>query len=428
MKLGFYIALIASLFLAPSPVWAKEYNLNLLWQTPIGGENCEILSEDGRARRCDRGRGIQLSHGVVRGNSLSFWGWNFREGAADKILINNLIQNGFKDYKIIELQENYNDLPWSMFNKDEEGPVILDVTADNQNKIWAVGYTDRVHSLMGWVTNRDYLASIDENGKTDFEKRYAKQEFSGLSHIAPFQNDTFLVGGGKNIGRIDRSGKYLWESNVDMAKGLSFGTNGSQTLAVGMVGHGKESGDYWENFESRLLDESGNIIKTGVVWEKVNDKRSGHYASADVLADENGFFVITRWGDKFVRDKSLIKPIKVTRFSNDGAILWQADLKTTLGKDSLDRVDICSDPTMIMDGNNLLVACTLSGNIRFYTFENGQKNYTEQVIPLPQCHDPRVAKLSLFAIPDNHALYLVGTRSSANVAASCSWLGRLQSK
>jgi|GEM_PF-4754793 len=426
MKLGFYIVLIGGLFLAPSVVWAKEYNLNLLWQTPIGGKNCEVLSEDGRLRRCDRGKGIQLLYRAVRGSNLSFWGWNLREGAADRILIDDLIKDGFEDYKTIELQENYNDLTWGIFNKHKKGPAILDITSDNQNKIWVVGYTDRVDSLTGRVTNRNYLASIDENGKTDFEKRYAKQEFSGLSQIVPFQKDTFLVAGGRNIGRVDRTGKYLWESNVGMAKGLSFGTNGSRILAVGMVGHGKESGDYWENFESRLLDEDGNIMNTAIVWEKVNDYRGGYYADVDVLADESGFFSVTRWGNKFIRDKSLIKPIKVTRFSNDGAILWQTDLKTTLGKDSLDRVDICSYPTMIKDGNNLLVACTLSGNIRFYTFANGQKNYVEYVIPLPQCHEPRVAKLSLFSRPDNHALYLVGTRSSGNSGASCSWLGHLK--
>jgi hypothetical protein len=71
-----------------------------------------------------------------------------------------------------------------------------------------------------------------------------------------------------------------------------------------------------------------------------------------------------------------------------------------------------------------LVACALSGQIQLHQLDRVTGEPRTARLPLPACQRAHPAALFLMARPDG-TVFLEGSRPGSNVAANCSWMGRL---
>jgi hypothetical protein len=418
MRKYLYILISAlSALIASETVLAGENGklsptLDMIWSVPVAEEKCTA------GDTCTRGEGFQLTHGVMRPDgTVSFLA--YLQGSERREL--RILKDAITETP---------DLSKPVALKD--GATPLSVTTDTEGNIILGGYSDRKDGFpIGAVYAKPYIAVVDADGNPIFQHAYEQDSWPPILDItAAPAGGVFAAGRGGFHGgwlaRFDDKGQQLWKVGVGNAKGISVvPSKEGGALVVSFVGNGEKE-SYREDVALWHVNDDGAVGEPTIIEPAINTSRSGYYGNIQAVPAMSGAYIATQWSESITRERAKLKPIFVTRVDSAGHIIWHQALGDTIGDQvGSARFELCRGLSIVsLPSGNALMACTLSGKIHLYEFEEQSGSYSVGYLPLPECNEGRSSDLFLFS-NNKGALYLASTRPQSNLSTGCSWIGKL---
>jgi hypothetical protein len=309
--------------------------------------------------------------------------------------------------------------------------LVLDAALDSQGNIWVGGRVNQRAWFPGADMADAYLGRFSRNGEKQAEFHFGNRSWWQIVALHPRRDGGVLVtgprqssrGSGTWLASVSREGKISWEKTIGLSANaaISEGRDGNVAFVglrnVDSATHtGEEEAVFW------LFDPQGKVLAEHVIRPSINAHRSARYESVAMEAAPDGYFALVAWGDP-----SDDKPLTVAKLSLSGAVEWNVPLKHTATARPGRSADWekCDQKQAVLGNGDLLVACSVEGEIILSRLDGKSGTQKTQRAALPACHEKRPAVITPFPLGKNSVL-LVGSRPSSNVAASCSWLAELR--
>jgi hypothetical protein len=308
-----------------------------------------------------------------------------------------------------------------------DGPQPFTLAAGASGEIWVGGGTNSYMGLASDSHRDAYLAKIDATGKTVWERAYGNGGWRQILRMASLPTGEIAVAGedaGKGwLARIGPDGSQLWERRLGNAKRNAIASlPGNRLVLAGFEATGSSpTQDYQDHVTAWIVDGSGEILAQTRIRNAINTSQGSYFGGIWVAATNDAIYVISNWSDSFHA-----QPVEVFKLGLDGKLLWTTSLSDTIVsvKGTVPTWRICSPTLAINPRGDVLVVCALGGQIQLYQLEQSSGSYHESDLSLPDCNNGYPASLFL-AIRNDGTMILSGSRPGSNVAASCTWTGRL---
>ena len=317
---------------------------------------------------------------------------------------------------------------------------ILDAALDAKGDIWAVGRVNQ----RGYAASA-YLGKFSRNGhklaefafggelvapKYWWQKLSPYGPFRQLVALYPRRDGNILVAGPKGLSpnegngtwlaNISDQGKILWEKTIGLPADAAIveGQDGNVAFA-GLRKANSTDRPYEEEVVFWLFDSKGSALAEQVIRPNINEHPGSQFMRVDIEATKDSYFALVRGGNP-----SDDKPLSVVKISRDGVVQWSVVLKHTAtlweGRSS-PRWNKCDQKQVVLGNGDLLVTCSVEGQIVLSRLDGTTGAEKIQKAILPSCHEKRPTIVMPILVAKNSVL-LLGSRPSGNVGASCSWL------
>lgn len=309
--------------------------------------------------------------------------------------------------------------------RPNRNPWIMSLAVGAEGALWLGGFSNRYTGIASDVHRDAYRAKLDSTGKPIWERNYGNGGWLAIESIAPAAAGG-VVGVGRDmraswLAKIAADGTLLLERRIGNGKGVAVvSLGGSRFLVAGLAGEGKAPA-YQDNVSTWLLDEAGELHGPTRIRDAISREENSYFGRVAASAVADGAYVASIWSDPFHS-----QAVEVARVGLDGALLWRQALPDTVSsrKTKVTTFDTCDLALATLANGDALVACALNGWVQLYRLdhETGEQRTTR--LPLPECQRAHTAALFLVVRSDG-TVFLAGSRPDGNMAANCSWIGRL---
>jgi outer membrane protein assembly factor BamB len=305
-------------------------------------------------------------------------------------------------------------------------PYPLALAAGVNGQIWVGGGINSYMDLASGDHSDAYVAKIDATGKTVWQKAYGNGGRRQISSMASLPTGEVVVAGedaGEGwLARIGPDGSQLWERRLGNAKGNAIASlPGDRLVVAGFDPTGSASTkDYQDHVTAWIVDGSGEVLAQTRIRNAINTSSGSYFGRISVTATNDAIYVVSNWSDSFHA-----QPVEVSKLDLHGKLVWRRSLPdTTISiKSVVPTWRSCLPALALNPRRDVLVACALGGQIQVYQLEQLSGSYHESDLSLPDCNN---GSATLFlAIRKDGTMILSGSRPGSNVAASCTWAGRL---
>jgi hypothetical protein len=332
--------------------------------------------------------------------------------------------------------------PAVAFGVDESGPgsatrlklrgLAYRIAAASDGSVWIGGHANQRAYVPGGDMSDVYLAQISRDGRVlierTFPSRLVKGRFRAVDSLAVMQSGSIAAAARDGdvtwTAELTAAGDLAWEDRFGAGKGASIAILADHRLAVAAFEKEENRSErtYKDHIAVRVFNEAGQRLAETRIRQGVNTSSGSYYGKLAAVASGDAAYIASSWLDPFSP-----QPIEVAKMGADSRVLWRKMLPDSISPEpgrSIPTWRTCElNPTALPSGD-ALVACALHNRIHLYKFEAASGEVSHLSVPLPACHEGRPAKLLPFTHADG-ALWLFGTRPNSNVAASCTWLGRV---
>ncbi len=310
-------------------------------------------------------------------------------------------------------------IPWNNKNR-----IILTIAQDKENTYWLGGRNNQRSYVPGGDISDAYLARINSQGQMIDEYAYKSWfSFRQIQDLLPLDTGEVVVAENDRLAKISNKGRVLWEKkfNPIPIKKIALSQIGHRiivaTIEKDMV-RGEEQ--YRDNVVVRILGTDGKTYAEHVIRTGINVEQISHYGNLKITKSDDAVYVSSSWADLFNA-----QPIEISKISNDGSVIWQKKLASSISHNPNRTWGSCKQEHILLADGRLLVACVVKGEIFLYQINSDTGDMKVDSVALPECHKNGHASLFL-SQRKNGAIWLFGSRPNNNVAASCTWLGELK--
>lgn len=294
--------------------------------------------------------------------------------------------------------------------------------------LWIAGFANRDRDMSSRVTGKAYVARLGPAGGLRWENIYGDGAGPQIEQLAADG-----TGGIVAVGRSADSGQRT-------ARLLRI-TKDGQIVATHNIGHGDGQTIVRTTDRSFLIagPEVASPAPNGpaflATWRLAPDNRlSGplrvagmppgtarDLVVAAMSAADDGAYLLARWSN-FPDNRAAV----VFRLDRNGRAVWHAPLPATIRPrgDRAGSTDACDPALVTLPDGTALVACALAGRLDLYRLDARNGAVTSGSLPLPACQRAHAARIMMVR-QRGGAIFVAGSRHSNNVAANCSWMGRL---
>lgn len=417
---------IATWFVASAGALAKDdrsLSLNVLWHTPI------MASPLGRQAKTSHGSGpntIFDRQALSPDGRIVLLGSQMMAGSQIRALFTDPEHNPIDNVIVLDLK-GARPRNLHILSKAIGGPPQLLALAADASGEWVGGSTNSYMGLASDSHRDAYLARIDADGRTIWERAYGDGGWRQIQNMVSLPTSEIVVAGedvGKGwLARIDPDGGQVWERRFGNDKGNAIALlPGGRLALAGFDATGSSStGDYKDHVTVWIVDGSGKILKQTLVRSAINTSRGSYFGKVGVATTGDAIYVISNWSDSFHA-----QPVQVSKLSIDGDLIWSTLLPDTIVSlnETVPTWRTCSPTLAVSPNSNVFVACALGGQIHLYQLKQSSGSYNVSSISLPDCTNGYPANLFL-AIRSDESMILSGSRLSGSVAENCTWTGRL---
>ena len=402
------------------PAW-----LEVLWSAPITTE----MTPEGTFGRSE---GLVLSQGAVAPDgAVVFLGGMLGGQRPGRVLLLDAEKAGPDG--VVPLQLPTPDPPGLLFTgtwffkrqRPNRNPVVMSLAIGGEGAMWLGGFSNSYMGIASDAHRDAYLAKLDSTGKPIWERSYGKGGWLAIESIAPAAAGGVVgVGRGMDaswLAKIAADGTLLLERRIGNGKGVAAAPlRGGRFLVAGLAGEGEGSA-YRDNVSTWLLDEAGALHGPARIRDAINREGSSNFGRVAASAVADDAYVVSNWSDSFHP-----QAVEIARVGSDGALLWRQALPDTISprETKVATFDTCNPALVTLANGDALVACALNGSVQLYRLDGETGEQRTVRLPLPECQRAHPAALFLMVRRDG-TVFLAGSRSGGNVAANCSWIGRL---
>ena len=169
-----------------------------------------------------------------------------------------------------------------------------------------------------------------------------------------------------------------------------------------------------------IIDKLGAMVTTTRTRKSIGEKYAS-FGKIAVVTTTDAIYVVSNWGDNFHP-----QPVAVAKLELDGKLAWSTVLLDTIFPlhTAAPTWELCAPAVVIMPNHDVVVACALQSQIQLHRLNASSGAEQESRVPVPDCQAGRPVALFL-AIRDDHTALLAGSRPPTDLAANCTWVGKL---
>jgi hypothetical protein len=420
---------IAGLLSAISGAMASDeqaFSLEILWSAPI----MTVPSNNDPGGRTSSGFLVGAQTTTPDGRVV-FLADRITAGTRSQVLLYDAEQNQPDNATALKLRGASPSPNQGFVSRFFDGytPYASALGSGASGDVWIGGRSSTYRDIAGAPYSDAYLARVDETGKPLWEMAYGNRGERRISSISPMSGGDVAVAardrlnGNGWLARISSDGKQIWELNIGSDLGSAVASLPDDQLAlVGFEVTGSiQTSDYQVHVMAWIVDGTGKLLTQTHIGESINKFHQSDFGNIAVTATGSAIYIASSWQGPFDA-----QPVEISKLGIDGKLLWSTRLTDTVVavETAVRSWKNCSPALAIMPRGDALVACALDGQIHLYELEQSSGTYRESYLPLPDCQIEQPAALFLAIRPDG-VMTLSGSRPSANVAPSCTWIGRL---
>jgi hypothetical protein len=311
-----------------------------------------------------------------------------------------------------------------------EQPYLSAFATGPSGKIWLAGAANAYLDMASYHHSDAYLAKLDAAGKAVWEMAYSNGARQTIQSVAPLPGENVAVVGRADwagrVARIGPDGKQLWERPLgnDLG-GVISSLPGERLAVVGFEATGTpQNRDYLDHVTLWILDGSGKTLTQTRIRDSINKSSHSYFGKVSLVTTDDAIYVTSGWEEMFSA-----QPVEIAKLSLDGKLLWKTLLPDTIVE--VERTvrswNACTPTLAVLPHGGVIVVCALGGQIQLYQIDPSSGAFQKSLLPLPDCQSGHSAALFLAPGKDG-TMTLAGSRPPSNVAASCSWIGRLTAK
>lgn len=301
--------------------------------------------------------------------------------------------------------------------------------------LWVGGLANQRAYVPGGDISDAYLAHVDRDGRLLAEHTFGNGWFKGryraVQALAVLSSGEVVAvardGGETWSAKVTAAGALAWETRFGTSKAASVAVLRDDRIAVATIDAAGSRTDrtYAEGVTVRVFDQAGQRLAETNIRQGLNTVSIADYGQLATATVGDAVYVASSWGNP-----STPKPIEVAKVGADGAVLWRRlldDPNTSEQTGSAARRTrrTCEPGLAALPNGDALVACAQGDRITLHRLAAASGEVAHTFLPLPACHESRPAKVFPFVRQDG-SLWVLGTRPANNVAASCTWLGRVE--
>ncbi|UPK07545.1 hypothetical protein [Bradyrhizobium sp. 170] len=308
-----------------------------------------------------------------------------------------------------------------IFSGPTQTPYVSALAAGMSGEIWLGGYSNAFRDIASAPHSDAYLAKVDASGKPVWEMAYGNGGQRAIWSIGSLATGDVAVFGsdrsGGRVARIGPDGAQLWARPLGNDLGGMIASLPEDRLAV----VGFEATGSGQHVTTWILDGTGKQLAHIRIRDSINKSQHSYFGKVFVVTTDDAIYVASNWTGLFDA-----QPVAIAKISTEGQLLW-----STLLPDTIIAVETsarswkgCSPAVGVTPQGRVLVACALNDKIQLYQLDQSSGAYQESSLPLPDCQIGHPASLFM-AIQRDGTTTLSGSRPGSNVAANCTWIGRL---
>ena len=414
---------------AAAAVNAAPFALEILWSTPISGAPQPSPGTSG----LEQGSGLVLVAGAqLPDGGVLFLGNRLTPKTMSQVLLMDAGHRSPNSAAVLRLAGVPSVRPKGWLdralgaNKPRRQPVVSSVAAGSNGEIWVGGSSNDYMDIASAPHADAYLARIDDIGSPIWEKVYGNGA-RGIRSLAAAPSGDLAVFGRDGwdgwLAMIAPDGDLVWERHVgsDLGGAVAWAP-GDRLVVAGFESSGSgSSNDYQDHVAIWIVDRSGNVLTRTRIRDAINKTPHSYSGEIGMVVAEDAVYVVSNWAGLFDA-----QPAVISKVSLDGELLWSRALPETIitVKGNVETWRSCSPSLAVGPDGDPMVGCAMDGQIQLYQLDRSSGRYRQSVVPAPACQAAHPAKL-FFTVRDNATTLLSGTRPDSNVAANCTWLGRL---
>lgn len=300
---------------------------------------------------------------------------------------------------------------------------------DSTGAVWIAGIADRFTDFSSATRSNAYLARIAQDGRLLAEYQFKSRSFRAVQSVRALSSGNLVLiardGDATWLTQVTPNGTMRWERRFATGKGADVAVlaDGLIVAAAFEASQNRIERQYRDDVVVRVFNPTGDEIAATKVREGVNERIGSFFGKLIAEANEASVYVASSW-----IDPSRPKPIEVASISADGAVKWRKLLSGTIApwtNSATPRWRMCEPSLSVLPSGDALVACAIEDRIDLYRLDQATGAVSRTYVALPECHGGRPTRLFPFPRADG-TLWLVGTRPANNVAASCTWLARVE--
>jgi hypothetical protein len=408
---------------------ANTYSLDVLWSTPITGPPPPPPA--GQLFYRGLGAGLILkSQAIFPNGRVAFLGEQIppridQNSPAIKIPVLVTDAEHQKGEDAVILQVAGRDCLRGMMTFFETSadriifrmPYIKTLAIGSDGDILVGGDCNQHLDMVSAPQSDGYVARLDVAGRLLWERTYrSRTGYRDIQSVATTPSGDLAVSGADYndgwVGRLAPGGAERWTMQLGNNLGNAVATLPDDRIVVG----GFDGTEVY----TWIMDKAGAVVAATRTRNSIGEKyaRVGKIA---VAATTDAIYVVSYWNDMFHP-----QPVAVAKLQVDGKLAWSTVLSDTIFPlhTAAPTWQLCAPAVAIMPNQDAVIACALENQIQLYRLDASSGAEQESRIPLPDCQAGHPAALFL-AIRDDRTALLSGSRPSSNVAANCTWVGRL---
>lgn len=307
--------------------------------------------------------------------------------------------------------------PW----RSKNGRVLV-IAQGKENTFWLGGMVNQRSYVPGGDISDAYLAKTDGQGRLIDEHIYKSWfRFRGIRDLLPLDSGEIVIADNNWLAKVADNGRIVWEKKFRLEKRVALSKIGTQILVASIEGDMTDGEQkYQDNVVVRIFSSDGKTLASHVIRPGINNEKGGHYGGLHITkSPDDAVYVSSNWADLFNA-----KPIDISKISSDGTIIWRKELIHSISHNPNKTWVTCEPALTVLADGDLLVACAIRNETFIYRLDAKTGTTSVKSVALPKCYGSRPANLFLNQRKDGE-IWLFGSRPLNNVAASCTWLGKL---
>lgn len=294
--------------------------------------------------------------------------------------------------------------------------------------IWLGGFANSSMDLSSRVTRDAYVARLDRFGRRRWEQVTGDGKGPQIEQLASDGRGGIVgVGGSGDSGnrtarllRIDAEGASIATHDIGLGDGQAIARlRDGGFLVAGQASTSKSPNGPAFLATWRLAPDNRLSPALPVAGLPIGNARD-HYTTTMVPAGDGAYLTAAR-------PYPGQDPVSVFRLDRSGQSVWHVTLPNTVRQraDLGRSVDGCEAALVTLPDGAALVGCALAGRLDLYRLAARDGAVTSVSLPLPACQREHPARILMVRQADG-SIVVAGTRRGSNVAANCSWVGRLR--